>query len=142
MKIAVVATSVLGLLLGTTVPANAQHGNDHDQHGNSEKHQGTTIRKTTDARRTSSIRTNTERVTTSNGANSTPASSRGKATTGRNGSHITSRRMRPSTCGRPTGTNTNNTSNSEMFGRITAPTIGSVNIMVGAIAEVTGATAF
>lgn len=40
MKIAVVATSVLGLLLGTTVPANAQHGNDHDQHGNSEKHQG------------------------------------------------------------------------------------------------------
>jgi len=41
MKIAaLIGTSMLGLLLGTTVPANAQHGHEDERQAGSEKHQG------------------------------------------------------------------------------------------------------
>jgi len=41
MKIAaVIGTSMLGLLLGTTVPAKAQHGHEDEKQAGSEKHQG------------------------------------------------------------------------------------------------------
>jgi hypothetical protein len=37
---AVVGTSVLGLLLGTTTPARAQHDHEDEGHGDSQKHHG------------------------------------------------------------------------------------------------------
>ena len=41
MKIArVIGTTMLGLLLGTTAPANAQHGHEDERQAGSEKHQG------------------------------------------------------------------------------------------------------
>jgi hypothetical protein len=41
MKIAaLIGTSMLGLLLGTTAPANAQHGHEDERQAGSEKHQG------------------------------------------------------------------------------------------------------
>src|SRR5271157_3919703 len=41
MKIAaVIGTSMLGLLLGTTASANAQHGHEDERQAGSEKHQG------------------------------------------------------------------------------------------------------
>ncbi len=46
MKIAaVIGTSVLGLLLGTAAPANAQHGQDEGRHAGSQKEQGNEHRK-------------------------------------------------------------------------------------------------
>lgn len=37
---ALIGTTVLGMALGTTTPARAQHGHENDDHGDSQKHHG------------------------------------------------------------------------------------------------------
>src|SRR5271157_6610008 len=93
------------------------------------------------AARLRSTRTDTRRMGRRNGTKNALTSSRGQTKTGQNDRGlIISRPTGRDTCARQTGTN--NTPIREMFGRAIAHRIGSVNIILGANAAVTGATAF